>query len=527
MKNYHLLFIVLLAVILRIYYLINNAGDLSVANLGGDPCFHYNIAYNIAKGIGPKTSFIFSYWFSHDSVPALTDVYPPGFHFFSALFLLFNDHYLTGRFANFFISILTIVIIYFIGKKIHSNNLGLLASFMLSINYFHIENSTVFMTVNFYTFLVTLFFFLLFVLSEKKYTNLKQFLIGIVVGYSSISFGGWQVLLIIYLYYYFIIQHKFELKKKYLLFLIGFSLIFIPWAVETYNYFGIINYSNQKYYLYWSWGDMMNSNIKPNFHIFWDTLNLKEYIFDHIIWFKNNVIKFSLSLFPTFIFFLSFLLIPICLYGYYKLRDKNSIVFIIFIVIYFAAMSLASYSNGGVMYFRHFMPFLPVVSILLGAGILAIINLKIFKKLKNLKNYFIFSIYLLSIIGTLIGFEIKETFWQRDSKPFYNFSKIIKKNVPNNQRIMYGLTVSDAWCSTGREIIQDPSFLQTKSPERAIEEIKKYDVSYLFIDLSDQIYDRSLHTLEETLSFYEGINLKKIASDEINGFYLFKIGEYE
>ena len=159
MKNYHLLFIVLLAVILRIYYLINNAGDLSVANLGGDPCFHYNIAYNIAKGIGPKTSFIFSYWFSHDSVPALTDVYPPGFHFFSALFLLFNDHYLTGRFANFFISILTIVIIYFIGKKIHSNNLGLLASFMLSINYFHIENSTVFMTVNFYTFLVTLFFF--------------------------------------------------------------------------------------------------------------------------------------------------------------------------------------------------------------------------------------------------------------------------------------------------------------------------------------------------------------------------------
>ena len=92
---------------------------------------------------------------------------------------------------------------------------------------------------------------------------------------------------------------------------------------------------------------------------------------------------------------------------------------------------------------------------------------------------------------------------------------------------MYGLTVSDAWCSTGREIIQDPSFLQTKSPERAIEEIKKYDVSYLFIDLSDQIYDRSLHTLEETLSFYEGINLKKIASDEINGFYLFKIGEYE
>ena len=70
-----------------------------------NPCFHYNIAFNIAKGIGPKTSFIFSYWFSHENIPALTDVYPPGFHYFSAFFLLFNDHYLTGRFANFFISI--------------------------------------------------------------------------------------------------------------------------------------------------------------------------------------------------------------------------------------------------------------------------------------------------------------------------------------------------------------------------------------------------------------------------------------
>ncbi len=272
---------------------------------------------------------------------------------------------------------------------------------------------------------------------------------------------------------------------------------------------------------------MMNSNIKPNIFIFWETLNLKQFIFDHIIWFKNNIIRFSLSLFPTFIFFISFLLIPICLYGYYKLRDKNSIVFILFIVIYFAAMSLASYSNGGVMYFRHFMPFIPAVSILLGAGILALIQLKIFKKFVNYKNYFIISIYLISIIGTIIGFEIKETFWQRDSGPFYNFSKIIKKNVPDNERIMYGLTVADAWCSTGREIVQDPTFLQTKSPERAIEEIKKYDVRYLFIDLSDKIYDRSLHDLDETLSFYKGIDLEIIASDEVNGFYLFKINDYE
>ena len=126
-------------------------------------------------------------------------------------------------------------------------------------------------------------------------------------------------------------------------------------------------------------------------------------------------------------------------------------------------------------------------------------------------------------MGTIIGFEIRETFWQRDIKPFYEFSKKIKLQVNENERIMYGLTVADAWYSTKREIVQDPTFLQTKNPARAIEEIKKYKVKYLFIDISDKIYNRTGHNIKETLKFYEGINLFMIEADEINGFYLFKI----
>ena len=68
----NILLIILVGLILRIYYLLRKTGDIFKSNLGGDSCYHYNVAQNIAEGIGPKTSFIFSYWFPHKSIPAVT-----------------------------------------------------------------------------------------------------------------------------------------------------------------------------------------------------------------------------------------------------------------------------------------------------------------------------------------------------------------------------------------------------------------------------------------------------------------------
>ena len=73
---------VFVGLILRLTYLYFKVGEISKINLGGDPCHHFNIAYNISKLNGPKTDFIFAFWHRHETLPALTDVYPPGFHFF-------------------------------------------------------------------------------------------------------------------------------------------------------------------------------------------------------------------------------------------------------------------------------------------------------------------------------------------------------------------------------------------------------------------------------------------------------------
>ena len=100
-KNY--IKILIFGLFLRLFYLVSKVGDLTKINLGGDPCHHYNIAYNLSKFVGPKTNFIFSYWHHHEKLPALTDTYLPGFHIFASIFLFFSDSFLVTRFITILI----------------------------------------------------------------------------------------------------------------------------------------------------------------------------------------------------------------------------------------------------------------------------------------------------------------------------------------------------------------------------------------------------------------------------------------
>ena len=63
---------------------------------------------------------------------------------------------------------LSIILAYFIGKKLKSKTLGFLSAFVISVNFFHIENSTVVMRENFNLLLIQLFFLNLFYLNKSK-----------------------------------------------------------------------------------------------------------------------------------------------------------------------------------------------------------------------------------------------------------------------------------------------------------------------------------------------------------------------
>ena len=527
-KNFFNIFsILLIGFILRLYYLFTKTGNIFQANLGGDSCYHFNVALNISQGIGPKTSFIFSYWFSHKSIPAVTDLYGPGYHYFLSLFLLIKDEFISLRISSIIVGMLSIVLAYLIGKKLKSKILGVISAIFICINFFHIENSTVVMRENFNLLLVQLFFINLFYLNQNKFLFAS---IGFIIGFTAITSGIWIVMLIILTLYVFINFQINNIKIYFNFFIVGifFLITIFPWAKMTHDYFGKILFNYMSFYPYVDdWGLMMSERGLPDIKNFWLNLNFKDYLEKHFFWGISNLYKFSLVLFPTFMFPLFFTFIPIILIGTYKLKS-NGYLLLSFTVLYFLALLFGSYGTKGILWSRHFMPFLATTSILMSYGLI-VIYFRL-KKIKILYQYLQFFInkksfkflVLIPILITIFGIHMKESFWERDSIHFYEFGKKIQKKTSLKDRIFYANTVPDGWCVTKREIVQDPAFYKKETSSRILEEAKRFDVDYLLIDVSQHIYQRGSN-LNNAIKFYNKLKLKKILEDKVNGFYFYKI----
>lgn len=518
-KNFFLFWIIFIGFFLRIYYLIRKSGDLFVPNLGGDVCHHYNLAYNIANGFGPKTSFIFAYWFSHPELPAYTDTYGPGYSTFLSLFLHFGDNFFNLRLASLMCGIISILLVYYIGKKIHTKQLGLLSAFFIAINFFHIENSTVVMRELFTLVLVQIFFLILFYINKRK---LLFFLIGLITGYISITTGIWPIFVVIFLIYLFLTFKKIPIKGV-IFFLSGFFITSIHWILTTKKYFGEFYYSNLKFYPYVkSWTYMMYDQGFPITDNFWSNINLKEYLMNHFFWIIDNLQRASLILTPTFIYFLFFLLIPLCLYGAIKLK-KNGFILILFSVIYFIGLSFATYALSGNLYPRHFLPLLSSSSLLLSSGIIPIINFYKNKYCNLNFNKFVYLIFLGSFIITLAGIEFKTSYWEADTKKFYEFGNKIKLNTKVDDVILFAVAPQDAWCATRRNVVHDIAFGGGKSRLRVRSEVDKYNVTHLFINLSGDNYNFSKKKLNKILSNYHNLDLKLVLENKENGYFFYKI----
>ncbi|MDA9839106.1 hypothetical protein N9B99_05800, partial [Candidatus Pelagibacter sp.] len=486
-----------------------------------------NVALNISQGIGPKTSYIFSYWFPHESIPAVTDLYGPGYHYFLSLFLLVKDEFISLRISSLVVGMCSILLAYIIGRKIHSTFLGYLSALVICFNFFHIENSTVIMRENFNLLIVQLFFLNLFYLKKNK---LLFSSIGIIIGYSAMTSAIWMILSIIFIFY---LIANYEIKKidiffNILLTSIFFMITIFPWAKISLDYFGKMLFSYTSYYPYVNdWGLMMSERGLPNVTNFWSEIDIVQYLKAHFYWGINNMYKFCLVLFPTFAFPASFILIPLILIGSYQLKF-NGYLLLLFTVLYFFALLFGSYGMKGILWPRHFMPFLATTSILMSFGFIFIyhqlIKFNIINKYLTLFTGYKFYklVFLIPIIITLVGIEVKDSFWERDSSQFYKFGNKIKEYTNINDVIMYANSVPDAWCVTKRKIVQDPAFYKKNTSNRILEEVRRFDVDYLLVDVSDQIYQRG-KDIVGAIKFYNQLELEEIFSDEKNGYHFYKI----
>jgi 4-amino-4-deoxy-L-arabinose transferase-like glycosyltransferase len=444
---------------------------------------------------------------------------------------MFNDSYFTARIVVFLLSLFNIFLAYLIGKKVHSENAGFIAAFIIAFNLHHIENSTIFMRDNFNLLIMQLFFYNLLFLNKTR----AFLLIGLITGYASITIGGWQILILI-----IIINFFFNLRKKnfsftffsIIFFLLGFLTIFIIWAGVTKQYFGTAYYSNFNFFpIVKNWREMHYYREVPNLKNFIFELDVYNYFYKIITSSFYNLYRISLSLTPRFFLPIFFLSIPIFIYGAVKLKYFGKI-FLLFITLFYSLFILGAYGMDGKLANRHFIIFLSCISVMLAVGSIEIYSIlkKRFATIRKL-NFILSNKYIISIIfylGTCILIE-RNIGWNANTIPMYNFGDKISKITSQNDVIMYGFTPQDAWCTTKRNIVIDPIFDPYKSnyifdkSKRLKEEINFYNVSYLWIDLSDVIYKRDTRTISEVLKDYQGLKLELVLQDKINHQYFYRI----
>ena len=136
-----------LGVALRIMFFVQITERTEEFDLSGDPCHHYNIAHNIYRGIGPCTTFMYSYWPQHETLPALTDVYPPVPHFiWAAAMVIIGPGFFAARIVSLASSIAILFLAYGLARSITGRWPALFALLLIAFNDTQIRMSSLVMT---------------------------------------------------------------------------------------------------------------------------------------------------------------------------------------------------------------------------------------------------------------------------------------------------------------------------------------------------------------------------------------------
>ena len=526
-RNYILVIIVISAIALRMHFLSRLGGDIFLPNLGGDPCHHFNLALNISLNKGPVTDFIFSYWFQHEKIPALSDIYPPGPHSYIALFLkFFGNSYFVARIAVLIAALTSIILAYKIGKLIFNTPIGLISASLIALNTSHIENSVIVMYPT-----ITLAAMQLFVLFLLKIDKLKNSILsGIFLGITALCQNGAIILypFSIILLWMLLPNDKNKIRSLFL-FTLAFSLTIFPWALVTFNYFGSPFYSHMKYFSFThNWINMMSDSKPPSIGDFIKNEFNLSYIQNFSKQLLLNALRGIKFLSPSIFFYLSPLLPFAVFLAIKKAKGAQKIILITFIMMalsIFVPFIIAISTGEGRLFARHYIIFFSILSPIFASGIYII-----YKHLENKfhlfnfisqKKMIIFSAPIIVML-TIINNEIKSSPWNKNNNELYKIGNEIKNLTLENSVIMYAFTPQDAWCLTSRKIISDPIFgFYDKPSNRAQTEAVRYNAKYLLVDRDDEIYPRSNIYFDESL--YSGLKLKKIYKAEKKNIVLYEI----
>ena len=236
-----LLIILALSVLVRVNYL--GQFDSSRFEMMGDNAHHFNIAHNIAAGRGPVTDFIFSYWFRHPRIPAMSDFYPPGYHYcVAAAFKLFGESIATAKAVSLVWSLASIVAIYLFARAVFGRGVGVLAAAVWGFNRVEITHSVAVMAESQFN---ALFFFgaWIAVLAYRADRAWMWAITGLLAGAATLTKGLAYPLLFTALTMLVLgwFKGRWPARRAATMLLLLFACYVVPqtyWAYQTKAYFG-------------------------------------------------------------------------------------------------------------------------------------------------------------------------------------------------------------------------------------------------------------------------------------------------
>lgn len=523
-------------------------------NYGGDPAHHFNIANNVAHGRGPVTDFIFSFWFRHPKLPALTDIYPPGVHYVLAAFLkFFRNDFATARFVCLGFGSLAPALVYLLARQFLGYVLAFVAAALLVLNPVHLEHSTVVMTP-----VIASFFVWLTLLVYLRVSG-APFWKGMLAGWSHLCMSALPALA-----FSFLVGEGWSamrrrprfarLRAGIGLFIVGAGLVLAPWAIRTSLYFGKPFYSNFNFYpVVHSWVPMNYETVAPTAKAFIDsnggltgTLSL------YMVEFARAAEVTYLQAFPLaaptpigWEFTPGLLLLAAGVWQLFRLNRRGGLLLISFFFPLLALTALGSTGLGGHLSTRHVIVFVPFVMIGWALG-LDFIRAALVRHVPSLRVQLSPSsarmIPQVALAIVMVAFAVETSSWagnfqtwRRNNSELYAFwwfwkrsypeleeaASWIRNNTPKTTVLMYGSTPQDLWALTRRPVVIDPVYAGG-NPLRAAEEAKYYEVHYLVLDASDTIYRRNPLPANVNQA-YPGLNLLPVWGNQKNTIQIYKI----
>ncbi len=383
-----LLAIVLLAALLRVYRM----GDLAVflADQASDSTKVFNITHGDFTLLGPITSVGGFY-----NGPIV-------YYLMAPFFLLMNNHPLSGAVFQTTLSLLTIPLLYLIGKKIKNETVGFIAAFLFAISPLMVEYSRAAFNSYPAVFFSTLIIYL-FVTIDERYKLVRYALIGLCIGWIIQMHYFTVVFIGVAAFFPWLVSHEIRKSHYYVLVLVGFIIGISPFLLFEVRH----NFLNINLMLQYFGSSPIQERSLLHGLIIWPK------VIAHLV-FGNNIILGSLGT----------LALPIVLYTFLKRKSepRERLVSIGLLVLFSFIM--------GILYGRY-MQFHYVISV--HTVFFILIALSVYYLVKK-------SISLLLIIGiSLILLNMQAWNLQLDKhydqdglniKDFQSAAAIITKDAP-------------------------------------------------------------------------------------------------